>query len=67
MKMGFMPNYYLIGRRTSQSRLMSLSESLGSLLNMLLYQAVRGFQMWFGVRPEVTPQLRALVEKDLGK
>ena len=34
-------------------------------LGMLLYQAVRGFQMWFGVRPEVTPQLRALVETDL--
>jgi len=36
-------------------------------LGMLLYQAVRGFQMWFGVRPEVTPQLRALVETDLKK
>jgi shikimate dehydrogenase len=34
-------------------------------LGMLLYQAVRGFQMWFGVRPEVTPKLRALVETDL--
>jgi shikimate dehydrogenase len=36
-------------------------------LGMLLYQAVRGFQMWFGVRPEVTPQLRALVETDLAE
>jgi shikimate dehydrogenase len=36
-------------------------------LGMLLYQAVRGFQMWFGVRPEVTPQLRALIEMDLVK
>jgi len=36
-------------------------------LGMLLYQAVRGFQLWFGVRPEVTPQLRALVETDLAK
>jgi shikimate dehydrogenase len=36
-------------------------------LGMLLYQAVRGFQLWFGVRPEVTPQLRALVETDLEK
>ena len=34
-------------------------------LGMLLHQAVRGFQLWFGVRPEVTPQLRALVEADL--
>ena len=36
-------------------------------LGMLLHQAVRGFQLWFGVRPEVTPQLRALVEADLAK
>jgi shikimate dehydrogenase len=36
-------------------------------LGMLLHQAVRGFQLWFGVRPEVTPQLRALVETDLEK
>lgn len=34
-------------------------------LGMLLHQAVRGFQLWFGVRPEVTPELRALVEADL--
>jgi shikimate dehydrogenase len=36
-------------------------------LGMLLHQAVRGFQLWFGVRPEVTPELRALVEADLLK
>ena len=35
-------------------------------LGMLLHQAVRGFERWFGVRPEVTPELRALVEADLG-
>jgi shikimate dehydrogenase len=34
-------------------------------LGMLLHQAVRGFSLWFGVRPEVTPELRALVEADL--
>jgi shikimate dehydrogenase len=34
-------------------------------LGMLLHQAVRGFYLWFGVRPEVTPELRALVEADL--
>ncbi|MDA0781322.1 MAG: shikimate dehydrogenase [Rickettsiales bacterium] len=27
-------------------------------LGMLLYQAVAGFQMWFGVKPEVTEDLR---------
>jgi shikimate dehydrogenase len=26
---------------------------------------VRGFELWFGQRPEVTPELRALVEADL--
>jgi shikimate dehydrogenase len=36
-------------------------------LGMLLHQAVRGFQLWFGVRPEVTPELRAVVEADLGQ
>ncbi len=34
-------------------------------LGMLLHQAVRGFELWFGVRPQVTPELRALVEDDL--
>jgi shikimate dehydrogenase len=34
-------------------------------LGMLLHQAVRGFELWFGKRPEVTPELRALVEADL--
>lgn len=34
-------------------------------LGMLLYQAVRGFHQWFGVRPEVTPELRTVVEADL--
>lgn len=36
-------------------------------LGMLLYQAVRGFQQWFGVGPEVTAELRALVEADLAR
>ena len=30
-------------------------------LGMLLHQAVPGFERWFGVRPEVTPELRAHV------
>jgi shikimate dehydrogenase len=34
-------------------------------LGMLLHQAVPGFQKWFGVKPEVTPELRALVEADI--
>ncbi len=35
-------------------------------LGMLLHQAVRGFQLWFGVKPVVSAELRALVEADLG-
>jgi len=35
-------------------------------LGMLLHQAVRGFERWFRIRPKVTPELRALVEADLG-
>jgi shikimate dehydrogenase len=34
-------------------------------LGMLLHQAVPGFEVWFGVRPEVSPELRAVVEADL--
>lgn len=34
-------------------------------LGMLLHQAVPGFEAWFGVRPEVTPELRATIEATL--
>lgn len=34
-------------------------------LGMLLHQAVPGFERWFGVRPEVSSDLRALVVADL--
>ncbi|HJU31655.1 MAG TPA: shikimate dehydrogenase [Hyphomicrobiaceae bacterium] len=36
-------------------------------LGMLLHQAVPGFQRWFGIRPEVTPELRALLVADIEK
>jgi shikimate dehydrogenase len=32
---------------------------------MLLYQAVPGFERWFGVRPKVTPALRDLIVADI--
>jgi shikimate dehydrogenase len=34
-------------------------------LGMLLHQAVRGFSLWFGVTPQVTPELHALVARDI--
>jgi shikimate dehydrogenase len=34
-------------------------------LGMLLHQAVPGFRRWFGVAPEVTPALRALILADI--
>ena len=34
-------------------------------LGMLLHQAVPGFEAWFGTRPRVTPELRALLEADV--
>jgi shikimate dehydrogenase len=34
-------------------------------LGMLLHQAVPGFEVWFGVRPEVTQELRNVIEADL--
>jgi shikimate dehydrogenase len=45
----------------ARARGLKTAEGLG----MLLHQAVRGFELWFGKRPEVTPELRALVEADL--
>ena len=35
-------------------------------LGMLMHQAVPGFEKWFGVRPDVTPELRQALERDLG-
>lgn len=34
-------------------------------LGMLLHQAVPGFEKWFGARPAVTPELRALIVADI--
>ena len=34
-------------------------------LGMLLHQATPGFERWFGVRPEVTTELREIIEADI--
>lgn len=34
-------------------------------LGMLLHQAVRGFSLWFGTIPEVTPELYDIVARDI--
>ena len=34
-------------------------------LGMLLHQAVRGFELWFGPRPQVTAALYDLVARDV--
>ena len=34
-------------------------------LGMLLHQAVRGFELWFGIRPTVTQELHDLVARDI--
>ena len=47
--------------KAAQVRKLKTADGLG----MLLHQAVRGFELWFGKRPTVTPELRALVEADL--
>ena len=46
---------------SARARGLQVADGLG----MLLHQAVRGFELWFGQRPQVTPELRALVEADL--
>jgi shikimate dehydrogenase len=45
----------------AQARGLRTADGLG----MLLHQAVRGFELWFGQRPQVTPELRRLIERDL--
>ena len=47
--------------RAARTRELRTADGLG----MLLHQAVRGFLLWFGKRPEVTAELRALLENDL--
>jgi shikimate dehydrogenase len=36
-------------------------------LGMLLHQAVRGFELWFGLKPEVTAELYELIAADIQK
>ena len=48
---------------SAQARGLRTADGIG----MLLHQAVRGFALWFGKFPAVTPELRALLEADLGK
>jgi len=47
----------------AKARNLRIADGLG----MLLHQAVRGFELWFGRRPQVSAELRALVEADLTK
>lgn len=47
--------------KAAEARGLKTADGLG----MLLHQAVRGFELWFGKRPNVTPELRALVVADL--
>jgi shikimate dehydrogenase len=54
-----------------ETKLLSAARARGNRvvdgLGMLLHQAVPGFARWFGVRPEVTPALRAHVAASLGE
>lgn len=47
--------------RQARERGLRIADGLG----MLLHQAVPGFERWFGVRPDVTPELRALVIRNI--
>ncbi|MGA2893898.1 MAG: shikimate dehydrogenase [Xanthobacteraceae bacterium] len=47
--------------RTAKARGLATADGLG----MLMHQAVGGFSLWFGKKPEVTAELRALLEADL--
>jgi shikimate dehydrogenase len=47
--------------KSARSRGLPIVDGLG----MLLHQAVPGFEHWFGQRPQVTTELRALIEADI--
>ncbi|MGB6464878.1 MAG: shikimate dehydrogenase, partial [Xanthobacteraceae bacterium] len=47
--------------RSARARGLRTADGLG----MLMHQAVGGFTLWFGKKPEVTAELRALLEADL--
>jgi shikimate dehydrogenase len=47
--------------RSARARELRTADGLG----MLMHQAVGGFVQWFGKKPEVTADLRALLEADL--
>ena len=53
-----------------ETRLLADARERGNIavdgLGMLLHQAAPGFERWFGVRPEVTPELRTHVIASLG-
>ena len=47
--------------RAARARGLRTADGLG----MLMHQAVRGFLLWFGKKPEITAELRSLLEGDL--
>jgi len=47
--------------RAARARGLRTADGIG----MLIHQAVRGFLLWFGKRPEITNELRSLLESDL--
>jgi shikimate dehydrogenase len=49
--------------RAAMARNLRAADGLG----MLLRQAVPQFQLWFGTRPEITKELRSLLEQDLAQ
>ena len=49
--------------RSAKARELRTADGLG----MLMHQAVGGFMLWFGKKPEVTAELRALLEADLSR
>jgi shikimate dehydrogenase len=74
IELGLLPSHAVVADLVYvplQTQLLAAAQALGLKtadgLGMLLHQAVRGFELWFGQRPEVTPELRALVEDDLTK
>jgi len=70
--LGKLPSYAVVADLIYVPRVTALLKSANGRalrtadgLGMLLHQAVHGFSLWFGTKPDATPELRALVEANL--
>ena len=60
-----LPSRVVVLGRQSRGRELERGLKIANGLDMLLHQAVRGFELWFGVRPEVTKEQFDMLAADI--